>query len=270
MAACFDLPLPRILLAKQQSRSHASRDPACQPATSLPAWNNMPTLGRSGAGSEERFSRLQSILNKRVSDIRTDTEGGRGEKGKTQWPRSAFKDSGALEPEQQQQREANPNPSLDGYRQKTRTFLSVQLKKMWCSSGEPNKWGGQANQSGLEFVFNCIAWLSFSTTKKTYSLRICWVTATVIDVIHVLASTSKYDFYCPRAPNHYNTSTWTLTQRRGSADGSVMALPGVWISGRLTSLAELLFKLGTKILCWPHKLATLRKIEPNWPSVWLR
>lgn len=99
----------------------------------------MPPLGRSGAGSEERFSRLQSISNKRVSDIRMDTEGGRGEKGKTQWPRSAFKDSGALEPEQQQQREANPNPSLDGYRQKTRTFLSVQLKKMWCSSGEPNK-----------------------------------------------------------------------------------------------------------------------------------
>lgn len=74
-----------------------------------------------------------------VSDIHTETEGGRGEKGKTQRSRSAFEDSGALELEQQQQREANPKPSLVGYRQKTRTFLSVQLKQMWCSSGEPNQ-----------------------------------------------------------------------------------------------------------------------------------
>lgn len=37
-----------------------------------------------------------------------------------------------------------------------------------------------------------------------------------------------------------------LTRWRGSADGAVIALPGVWISRRLTSLAELLFSLEQK------------------------
>lgn len=105
----------------------------------------------------------------------------------------------------------------------------------------------------------CIIFFYFNI----YSLHIRLVMATVIGVIYISATASKNDFYCPAAQNGRNTSAQMLTRWRGSADGSAMALPGVWISRRLTSLAELLFSSEQKCSVATYAGGHQRGIEPS-------
>lgn len=55
----------------------------------------------------------------------------------------------------------------------------------------------------------------------------------------------KYDFYCLKAQNYHNTSAGMLTCLLITTNDSVIALPGVGISGGQTSLAGLFFCFGT-------------------------
>lgn len=138
MAACSDSPLPRILLARHESRSHASREPACQPAGPGAAPLSPGTLWRWLRGGILRTSEHFKQKGER------HPRGSRGRsRGKRQnsvakvIQRQGCAGAGATTTE----REAHPHPhpGQDGYRQKTRTFLSVRLQKMCCSSGDPNQ-----------------------------------------------------------------------------------------------------------------------------------
>jgi len=71
----------------------------------------------------------------------------------------------------------------------------------------------------------------------------------------------EFDFYCPRAQNCYSTSGGMFTWPMITANDSVIALPGVGISGGQTSLAGLFLCFGTnaplviKILRRGHSFA---------------
>lgn len=137
MAACSDSPLPRIrLLARHESRSHASREPACQPAGPGAAPLSPGTLWRWLRGGILRASEhFKQKGERHPRRSRGRSRGKRQNSVARAIQRQGCAGAGATTTE----REAHPNPSRDGYRQKTRTFLSVRLQKMCCSSGDPNQ-----------------------------------------------------------------------------------------------------------------------------------
>lgn len=134
MAACSDSPLPRILLARHESRSHASREPACQPAGPGAApLSPRGTLWRWLRGGILRASEHFKQKGERHSTRkRREVE---GKKAKLSG-QSHSKTRGALEPEQQQQRgRLTPTPAGTGTDRKQEHFCPRGSRRCTAALG---------------------------------------------------------------------------------------------------------------------------------------
>lgn len=112
---------------------HANQQHLCWPGTTPRPWDALALAHRRDPPGFRAFQ-----TKGRATSTRTQREV-EGKKAKLSGPDQHSKTAAERWSRSNNNREAKPGPSLDGYRQETRTFLSVQLKKMWCSPGQANQ-----------------------------------------------------------------------------------------------------------------------------------
>lgn len=132
MAACSDSPLPRILLARHESRSHASREPACQPAGPGAAPLSPRTLWRWLRGRILRASQhFKQKGERHPGGSRGRSRGKRQNSVAKVIQRRGCAGAGATTTE----REAHPNPAGTGTVRKQEHFCPYGSRRCAAAPG---------------------------------------------------------------------------------------------------------------------------------------